>query len=231
MTSSSLQFGPEWMRKAPAKSTTTPTGPASTAATVIGAASQPHHHSTSSTKRNPSLGAMNGPAPVLSPAAAHAPGGFSFAAAAAGGVDRSSSSTSGSVTPGFFSNHTAALNTGNGTSRISSRSRADDRESSLRYAKDQALSLYSSKETLSPNTEGQPSLAPHPGASDTPVSSHFRKKVVSKLSRHSPPPLVLMFPFIPLARHLSNFVLSKNSRLRPLAGRFRQRDPEEKHVH
>ncbi|CAO1618658.1 unnamed protein product [Parajaminaea phylloscopi] len=195
MTSSSLQFGPEWMRKAPAKPAAPAASPSSNppAAPGHGAAAQQHSHThpthapQQSAKRNPSLGLMGGPAPVLSPAPAPSPGGFSFAAAAAGGVDRAPTAphslSSVSASPLAASHHPAPHNhatpLSNGHSALAGGTHANEKDPALRYAKDQSLSLYSSKETLSPSTEN-PSPAAHQAGADASLASHARKKIASE---------------------------------------------------
>ncbi|PWN30532.1 hypothetical protein BDZ90DRAFT_16715 [Jaminaea rosea] len=171
MTSSSLQFGPEWMRK-PAH---TKQQQGNSAATQHQNQHQPASNASApQAKRHPSLGTMSpgGPTPVLTPTTAPSPGTFSFAAAAAGGMDRGASSNSGHSPSHSFS----AAVPGGGSAAL-------DRDAALRYARDQSLSLYSSKGSLSPSTEGQPMSADaaSPSAvaangSDTAHGSQSRKK-------------------------------------------------------
>lgn len=158
MTSSSLNFGPEWMRKAAAvpqpnkSSQQSPQGQSN---------SQQQQQQPPQARRNPSLGAMGGPAPVLSPSAVPSPGGFSFAAAAAGSKDKANQGL-GSPGPGTGAGGPTSGN--GGLSRGASGSAAD-KEAALRYARDQSLSLYSSKGTLSPTTEAHQPLAGASGGS------------------------------------------------------------------
>ncbi|PWN53814.1 hypothetical protein IE53DRAFT_366017 [Violaceomyces palustris] len=90
----SMQFGPEWMRKAPAKNSAPPNGSQSAAQNSVSPSRNEApgpvapSSQTSAGKRNPSLGnlaSLNGPAPVTSPTIS-SPGAFSFAAAAGGGA-------------------------------------------------------------------------------------------------------------------------------------------------
>lgn len=145
MTTSSLQFGPEWMRKGPSNASKQSNGgqqqQSSATTPTTGAAP------SLSSRRNhvPGLGAMQShsaggvPTPVSTPTAAPSPGSFSFAAAAAGGADRSAS------TPGGTTGASAA----NGSSSAAA--------AAALHHHQQLLSLYSSKEgsrgALSPTSE------------------------------------------------------------------------------
>ncbi|CAO1629456.1 unnamed protein product [Sympodiomycopsis kandeliae] len=176
MSTSSLQFGPEWMRKAPSKSSS------SASAAGQAASNHPSAGSNKDLKRNPSLGlsSVNGPTPVVSPAAAPSPGAFSFAAAAAGAGGQGAQGSAHSPTISANPYHQqqqqqvagGAIATGGGP----------------RDHPHQSLSLYSSKEgsrgsSLSPTTPAVPSSAPpdqqnhlHDSADNT-SGSHSKRKL------------------------------------------------------
>lgn len=167
----SMQFGPEWMRKAPTKSNSNSAPgkegavPAPTGRSDSGAAA-PTGNSWGA-KRN---GSLTGPAPVASPTVT-SPGAFSFAAAAGGAAAAAAAAANQDRAPG-----TSVLGDGDAhPTSLSNGAVAKDKQS-----REKLLSLYSSdRGAKSPTSEiasGENGLA-----SDK-LGSAARKKVSVSIS-------------------------------------------------
>ncbi|EST04695.1 hypothetical protein PSEUBRA_005971 [Kalmanozyma brasiliensis GHG001] len=181
----SMQFGPEWMRKGPTSksggkenpASTTPSAATSPGTGPVAGTTAPSNGSNGNSggKRNGGpvgLANLSGPAPVVSPSVS-SPGAFSFAAAAAAATAQSSdrNGTHASTPQGDSDSSSTTLLNG------SSAALAKDKVS-----REKMLSLYSSDRT-SKNASAEPSPveAVPPGGSAAPErsTSTSRRKVGS----------------------------------------------------
>jgi hypothetical protein len=184
----SLHFGPEWMRKAPAKQQSASSGTATPGAAPAAARSEsPSGRAPAPTalpgvpggsaaaRRNPSLGnlsAMGSLGSVQSPGAVTSPGAFSFAAAAAGGAAAAGASSAAS-TPGV------------GASATSPAAAPDDgagKDAASALSRERLLSLYSSDARTAlaagAGAPKSPLLGAEAGAMPSSVAAPVSKKKV-----------------------------------------------------